>query len=325
MLCIRSEHTQPYLNLAAEEYLLRLPAGPDVFMMWESTESVVVGKHQNTLAEINYPFVKEQNILVARRLTGGGTVFHAPGNLNFTFIRTGAAGKLIDFGGFIEPVMLFLKEYGLRPEKGSKHEILVNGMKVSGNAEHVYKNRVLHHGTLLYRADLSRLQQAIQVIPGRYTDKAVQSNRSQVANLSDLIPNAPALAEFADDFFNFVCRSGKGKPYRLTPAEIHSIETLAGEKYSRREWIYGYSPAYKFNNPCRVKGVPAIIELDVEKGTITGCSIHSPALSPSLSASLNRSLTGLPHREDEVLAVFMAHSEDLPIGTSAAEWAGQFF
>ena len=178
MLCIFSENRDPYFNLAAEEYLLR-NTGDEIFMLWQSTPAVVVGKHQNALAEINYRYTTGKGIAVARRLSGGGTVYHDNGNINFTFIRQGEPGKLVDFSGFIEPVIRFMKITGVDAEKGSKHEILTQGKKISGNAGHVYKNRVLHHGTLLFNADMEILHESIRHAGGIYTDKAVQSNQKQ--------------------------------------------------------------------------------------------------------------------------------------------------
>ncbi|MBN2814917.1 MAG: lipoate--protein ligase family protein, partial [Bacteroidales bacterium] len=183
MLFLTSEITDPYYNLATEEYLLR-QLHDDVFMLWISRPVIVVGKHQNALAEINYRFVSDNHIDVARRLTGGGAVFHDEGNVNFAFIRAGEPGRLVDFNAFIEPVTAFLQTLGVEALRGPKNEILVNGLKISGNAEHVYKNRVLHHGTLLYQSNLDRLRQSLKPSGGRYIDKAVQSNRSSVTNLT---------------------------------------------------------------------------------------------------------------------------------------------
>ena len=166
MQCLISTNRDIYFNLALEEYLL-MHEVDDYFVLWQSEPAVVVGKHQNTLAEINYRFVSEKNIRVARRLSGGGTVYHDQGNLNFTYIANGEPGKLVDFKRFIEPVIHFLGTLGIDAQQGLKNEILVRGKKISGNAEHVYKNRVLHHGTLLFHSDLHLLRECLRVIPGR--------------------------------------------------------------------------------------------------------------------------------------------------------------
>ena len=156
-------------------------------MLWQSEDSVVVGKHQNAMAEINYRFLQREGVPVARRLSGGGTVFHGDGNVNFTYLINGEKGKLIDFRRFVSPVVDYLATLGIPAEIGTRNDILVEGLKVSGNAEHVYRSRVLHHGTLLFGANLERPNMAIQVVPGRFTDRAVQSNRSKVTNISNYL------------------------------------------------------------------------------------------------------------------------------------------
>ena len=136
MYCIISDTRDPYFNLATEEYLMK-HSEEDIFLLWQSELCVVVGKHQNTYAEINYPFIREHNIKVARRLSGGGTVFHDRGNLNFTFIRNGEPGKLVDFRRFVSPVIEMLQQLNVHAVMGGKNDILVDGKKISGNAEHV--------------------------------------------------------------------------------------------------------------------------------------------------------------------------------------------
>ncbi len=154
-------------------------------MLWQNLPSIILGKHQNTLAEINYSFVKENNIPVVRRISGGGTVFHDLGNLNFTFISSGEKEKLVNFRKFTQPIIEVLNHMGIPACFEGKNDLRVNGLKISGNAEHVYRNKVLHHGTLLFSADLNYLNQAIKSVPERFKDKAVQSVRSKVANITD--------------------------------------------------------------------------------------------------------------------------------------------
>src|SRR4030042_3173441 len=163
MQCIYSRNNDPYYNLATEEYFLR-QGEDDIFMLSRSNPSVIVGKHQNTLAEINYKFAIKNNIQVARRLTGGGTVYQDMGNVNFSFIRQGEPGKLVNFGNFIAPIVSFLQAIGIEAYQGIKNEIMAYGRKISGNAEHVYKNRVLHHGTLLFNTNLNSLSESLKTV-----------------------------------------------------------------------------------------------------------------------------------------------------------------
>src|SRR5512138_68090 len=247
MLCIDSHITDPFFNLASEEFLLKNKAD-EIFMLWQSDPVVVSGKHQNVLSEINYRFVRDSGIHVARRLTGGGTVFHDSGNINFTFIRRGEPGKLVNFSGFIDPVLRCLKMHNIDAQLGSKHEILVNGRKISGNAEHVYKDRVLHHGTLLFDTDMSLLHRSIMPSGGIYTDKSVQSNRSSVINLSEYLNHKLNRMDFRNSLFSFISNDFKAQPFKLSDSEKLAINKLAEEKYRCWDWIYGWSPDYSFRN-----------------------------------------------------------------------------
>ncbi len=266
--------TDPFFNLAMEEYLLRNKSY-DLFMLWCSKASIVVGKHQNTLSEINFPYVYLQEIDVARRLSGGGTVFHGPGNLNFTFIRNGEPGKLIDFQKHTAPVIAFLNEIGVPASFEGKNDLRVDGLKISGNAEHVYKNRVLHHGTLLYNADLRKLTDAIRVQPGRYEDKSVQSVRSKVANISSFLDDPPEFAAFQQmletwlkTYFADEKHISPVTDVSLNAAELEAVRRMADAKYRQWDWNYAYSPDYRFSGSARLNGQDVNLKLFVSKGII---------------------------------------------------------
>ncbi len=268
MRYVLSKTFDPYFNLATEEYLLKNTAD-DIFMLWRSEPCVVVGKHQNALSEINYRYILENKLKIARRLSGGGTVVHDLENLNFTFIANGEEGKLIDFKKFVSPIVRYLNSIGIESRIGEKNDILIGQLKISGNAEHIFKKRVLHHGTLLFDSDLERLKKAIQVAPGKYIDKAVQSNRAAVANISSFLPNKISIDKFTEDLSNSILNEMPNtSTSSLTDYETDSIQGLSDEKYRRKEWILGYSPKYEFKHSFTYKHDKWNIRLIVEKGQI---------------------------------------------------------
>ncbi len=268
MVNIINQHKDIYFNLAAEEYLLHNYTDK-VFMLWQSETSVVCGKHQNIVAEINNSFIRKHNIPVARRLSGGGTVFHGPGNVNFTFIMNGSPGKLVNFNYFTSPVIDYLKDIGVSAMAGGKNDLLIEGKKISGNAEHIFKNRILHHGTLLFNANLEWLDESLKSADSKYFGKAVSSNRSEVTNIRDHIKEEITINKFISGLNGFISdRFGCQVQHSLTSEEVKEIELLRKNKYSHTEWIYGYSPAFEVRSSILYDGEDIGINLKIEKGYI---------------------------------------------------------
>lgn len=298
-LCVNQPNSDPYFNLAAEEYFLK-NFQEDFFMLWRSRPSVVVGKHQNALAEINHEFVRGNKIPVARRLSGGGTVFHDPGNVNFTFIRSVANISEVNFKVFTVPVVSALRKLGVEAYTSGRNDLLIAGKKISGNAEHVHKNRVLHHGTLLFNSHLADLKGALKVDLSRFEDKAVQSNRSEVTNISDYLSTPVSVQEFTDFLFGEISPDfPESRLYQLTPEDIQAIEKLSKEKYQTWDWIFGYSPRYRFRNKLETEKGAIGIELLVEKGKLVEVSF-SGAIEPEMSRKISEALMGCRHDYHEV-------------------------
>jgi lipoate-protein ligase A len=268
MLIIHRPHTNPWFNIAAEEYLLK-NMEEDCFMLWQNEPSIIVGKHQNTLAEINYQYVKENDIPVIRRISGGGTVFHDPGNLNFTFIAKGEKGKLVDFQKFINPIIDFLNKVGVPAKFEGKNDIKVNGLKISGNAEHVFKDKVLHHGTLLFSSNLDNLNNAIKARTDSFTDKAVPSNRSVVTNISEYLDPPISINSFKTELIKFIMLRNKPAFCHLSSEDERAINKLVEFKYNTWKWNFGYSPNYAYQ--CELKnstGSNLKIKVEVNRGVV---------------------------------------------------------
>ncbi len=314
MLCIRLKNTDPYFCLAAEEYLLK-NFSEDIFMLWQSKDTVVVGKHQNALAEINYRFVRENNITVARRISGGGTVFHDDGNVNFAFIKNVGSPAEISFKMFTSPVVDALAKLGIQATTSGRNDLLIEGLKISGNAEHVYKNRVLHHGTLLFSSDLKNLGQAIKVFPGKYESKAVQSNRSQVANISSFLKTPMKIEEFNQFLLDFQLEKPGVKMYELNENDIQTIQQFSEEKFSTWDWNFGYSPKYSFQNSTEIEGKKLNVQMKISKGIISEIKIGGNYFDAKTGLQLEKQLQQKSHCFEEVqqelISVLPKISEEL--------------
>lgn len=267
----------PYFNLATEAYFLQ-NTEENILFIWQSESAVVSGKHQNICSEINYKFCKENSILPARRLSGGGTVFHDMGNINFTFIKNIETGmdKAVNYKQFLEPIRAALNLLGIETTYSHRDDLLLNGKKISGNAQHVFqqKKRVLHHGTLLYDSQLNNLKSALHS-EGHYIDKAVKSVRSEVTNIRNE-HNLGTTAEFLKKFIQ-VLNQTLGATSFLTEIESYAIVSLKNEKFSQENWILGYSPKYTHQREIQLNHEVYKLEMLVDKGIIAEMSILSPS------------------------------------------------
>ncbi|MFN8208845.1 MAG: lipoate--protein ligase [Bacteroidales bacterium] len=300
MLLIRSPYTDPWFNLAAEEYLLK-NFSEDFYFQYTDIPSVIVGKHQNTLAEINYRVVRDKNIRVARRLTGGGTVYHDSGNLNFSFIMNGKEGSLVDFRRFIIPVNDSLLALGVNTHIGERNDILIGEKKISGNAEHVFRQRTLHHGTLLFGAELGTLRAAIQTA-GNYTDKAVKSKRSPVTNILPHLSVPMSMHDFENYLFHFISNaSGDGKKYAFSDEDLEKIQKLMQERYCTWDWIFAYSPDYSMEKTVRIEKEEISLNIQVKNGIITSLKMNTTGILKPVLDRIQLSLEGQLLREEVLM------------------------
>jgi lipoate-protein ligase A len=252
------------------------------------------------LAEINYLFVRENNIALCRRISGGGTVFHDVGNVNFAYMKNVKSTAEISFKQFTAPVVDALAKLGLTATSSGRNDLLIDGLKISGNAEHVYKNRVLHHGTLLFNSDLKNLGQAIKVAPGKYESKAVQSNRSPVANISQFLKTPMKTGEFIQFLLDFQLENSENSFYFLNENDIQTIEKLSAEKFKTWEWNFGYSPKYLFKNEVEIEGKLLKVEMVVEKGIIVELEIEGDYFMIVESISIKNGLLQTKHDFDTI-------------------------
>lgn len=274
MQCITLPSSDPYFNLAADEFLLRNP-GDEYFLLSINERSVITGKHQIPHREADTRFVTEHGIPVIRRISGGGTVFHDPGNLNFSFILNSTEGKQIDFRKYTLPVISFLASLGIDARFEGKNDLKVGGLKISGNAEHVYRNRVLHHGTLLFSADLDFMSKCIRKDTTMYKTRAVSSNPSTVTNLAGMLATVHDISHFRDLMLEWFLANQPGS-YKsaLSDDETRQIGELSESRYKSWEWTYAYGPPYCLRKVFQYKGKEALCDLTVQDGIINQCLLR---------------------------------------------------
>jgi len=262
--------TDPAYNLAMEQYVFDcLPREHTYFMLWQNDNAIIIGKHQNTAAEINASYVEEHGIRVVRRLSGGGAVYHDLGNLNYTFITDEKENGPMNFSAFCRPVIKTLAEIGVEAELNGRNDMTIGGQKFSGNAQYKKSGRVMHHGTILFDSDLSVVSKALQVDPAKIRAKGIQSVRSRVTNVSEHLKCPVSLAEFRRLLLKNVAEENGGEPWPLTQEALAVVDSFREQRYSRWEWTFGRSPVYTKTNKKRIEGCGTVeVCLSVDAGLI---------------------------------------------------------
>lgn len=267
MFTYLSQSTDPHFNLALEEFLFRQKE--DFILLYINSDAVICGKHQNAVAESNSQFLFENKVPLIRRFSGGGTVYHDKGNINLSFIHTGKDNKVIDFKKYALKIIDFLKDLGVEAVLSERHDIFVDGKKITGNAAHAKNKRALHHGTLLFNSDLDRLSLGLKSNKDKFKSRAVKSNRSPVTNLKDHLSSDIELDNFIQRLMKYLKKEFSSiSKHTLQDIDIQEINNLSEEKYQTFKWNYGYGPKYSFEASFIIDKDDVLIKAEVEEGII---------------------------------------------------------
>lgn len=291
--------TDPAFNLALEE-LLAAEYGVEFFMLWRNANAIIVGRNQNTAAEIDADAVRELGVTVVRRVTGGGAVYHDLGNINYTVARNGRILGPESFAECAGPVVAALRRMGVAAEFSGRNDIIVNGRKVSGSARSTVGGRTLFHGTMLFDVDMEILGRVLKPDESKIRAKGVKSVRSRVMNLRELFP-----AWSVDDFGAAFCSALKEelKIPRVSPVPeefVRRAEALAEERYRTWEWNYGSSYPYEFNRKKRFPGGAVEVSVRVEGNKIAALTLRGDFFGDAPAEELAEKLVGCLFRPGAV-------------------------
>ncbi|MCG1011041.1 lipoate--protein ligase [Tepidanaerobacter sp. GT38] len=304
MLYINNESNDPYFNMALDEYVVKhLNPSNDYFYFYQNRPSVIIGRNQNAIEEVNLEYVKNNDIIVVRRMSGGGAVYHDMGNINFSFVVDYRKEDFNSIERFAKAIVKALGKFGIDAEFSGRNDITIDGKKFSGNAQYVTKNRILHHGTLLFDSDLSVLSKALNVKPEKIKSKGIKSVKSRVTNIKDYLPDKNVtVSQFKEMLLKFVFEvEGKElQEYNLTPKDIEQIMDLRNKKYSTWEWNVGSSPEFDLIRSARFNGGEVQVHMNVKDGIISDIKFYGDFMSIRDVSEVEEKLRGQRFKQEDI-------------------------
>ncbi len=303
MIFIENEGVNnPRLNLALEEYALRnFSADTDYLLFYINAPSIIIGRNQNTLEEINQGYVDEKDIQVVRRVSGGGAVYHDFGNLNFSFITNHDVKSLNNFKKFTAPVIKVLKSMGLDAELKGRNDIQVEEKKISGTAQFSTGKRMISHGTLLLDTELGEVANALNVKMSKIQSKGHKSVRSRVANIQEFLKDPMKIEDFRSRLLKGLYEESEDlERYYLSPEEWKAVHRLKEEKYDTWDWNYGRSPKFNIQRSKRFPIGEVDLRIFVEKGHIKDFKIFGDFFGKEPVEKLEKLLVGARYEKEDI-------------------------
>lgn len=290
-------------NIALEEYAFKHLLDEDqIFLLWINKPSIIVGRHQNTVQEINRDYVREHGIEVVRRISGGGAVYHDLNNLNYTIISKEDENKAFDFKSFSTPVIKTLEELGVKAEFTGRNDLEIDGKKFCGNAQAYINGRIMHHGCLLFDVDLPVLAQALQVSKDKFESKGVQSVRARVTNIVDELPEKITVEEFKNLLLGYMKKEyPEMTEYVLSDQELAEIRQIRDSKFANWDWNYGKSPEYNVRRGTKFTSGKVEVFANVVESKIQDIKIYGDFFGIEDVAAVEAALRGVKYEHEDIL------------------------
>lgn len=304
MKYIVNTSNDPAYNVALEAYAFqKLTDIDEIFILWINEPAIIIGRHQNTIQEINKEFIDKNGIHVVRRLSGGGAVYHDLNNLNYTIISNNTQEGAFDFQTFSKPVIDTLAKLGVKAESTGRNDLEINGQKFAGNAQAYYKGRMMHHGCLLFDVDMSVLGQALKVSKDKIESKGIKSVRARVTNIVDHLSDKITVQEFSDAILAQMKEEyPEMDEYVLSDAELSEIQAMRDNQFATWDWTYGKAPEYTIERGVRYPAGKITTYANVENSTIKSVKIFGDFFGVKPVDDIEKMLEGVRYDYKDVLA-----------------------
>ncbi|HGI8658281.1 TPA: lipoate--protein ligase [Streptococcus agalactiae] len=304
MKYIVNTSNDPAYNVALEAYAFqKLTDIDEIFILWINEPAIIIGRHQNTIQEINKEFIDKNGIHVVRRLSGGGAVYHDLNNLNYTIISNNTQEGAFDFQTFSKPVIDTLAKLGVKAEFTGRNDLEINGQKFAGNAQAYYKGRMMHHGCLLFDVNMSVLGQALKVSKDKIESKGIKSVRARVTNIVDHLSDKITVQEFSDAILAQMKEEyPEMDEYVLSDAELSEIQAMRDNQFATWDWTYGKAPEYTIERGVRYPAGKITTYANVENSTIKSVKIFGDFFGVKPVDDIEKMLEGVRYDYKDVLA-----------------------
>lgn len=299
MMYLKCDSADANFNFALEKYAIEeLDAAKEYFMFWRTTPTLMIGRYQNTLAEINMPYAKANDINIVRRITGGGTIYTDPNGWQFSFIVKSPGERRIEFVTFTKPILDALHSLGVDAEKSGRNDLVIDGKKFSGNAQYVRRDVVLHHGSLLFDTDLERLVRALNVDDEKIISKGIQSVRARVTNIQDHLAQKMSSEAFRDVMLEYLLKDME--TYALSQTDIDRVNEIKRSQFDTWEWNFGNDPKFNITKENRFAGGKLSVQSFVADGRIADIHFYGDFFAREGLCDLENRLKGCRYDKDEI-------------------------
>jgi lipoate---protein ligase len=302
VIYVENNSMEAAFSFALEWYLMKeLDLGDEIFMFWRTVPTLMIGCYQNAAAEINEAAARERNVPVIRRVSGGGTIYTDPEGWQYSYISRNKPQTEINFKIYMAPIVAALAELGVTATFSDRNDILIDGQKISGNAQYRSGAVTLHHGSILFNTNLEDLAGLLNVSQEKLISKGIQSVRQRVTNVQEHLQHKLTSLEFRDKMLESLIRNASGT-YTLSPQDVARVNEIASQKFRKWEWNFGESPKFEITKSNRFAGGKLECNLNIESGRISACKVYGDFFSNGDIELLQKALVGCPYRREDMQA-----------------------